>query len=131
MLNFGHTFGHVLEALSGFRLRHGDAVGLGMLCALDVGRALGVTPAAVAGAAEALLERVQGAGARARLSRWLDSSTPAQLRRLVGADKKAGPRGGRMVLLHAPGDARLTAVSDPVGLLMKARAFSAREAARG
>jgi shikimate kinase / 3-dehydroquinate synthase len=34
ILNLGHTFAHALEAASGFELRHGDAVALGLLAAL-------------------------------------------------------------------------------------------------
>jgi 3-dehydroquinate synthetase len=34
ILNLGHTFAHALEAGSGFTLRHGDAVALGLLAAL-------------------------------------------------------------------------------------------------
>ncbi len=34
VLNLGHTFAHALEAASGFELRHGDAVALGLLAAL-------------------------------------------------------------------------------------------------
>jgi 3-dehydroquinate synthetase len=34
ILNLGHTFGHALEAASGYELRHGDAVALGLLAAM-------------------------------------------------------------------------------------------------
>jgi len=31
ILNLGHTIGHAIELVSGFQMRHGEAVGLGML----------------------------------------------------------------------------------------------------
>jgi 3-dehydroquinate synthetase len=34
ILNLGHTFAHALEAGSGYEVRHGDAVALGLLAAL-------------------------------------------------------------------------------------------------
>ncbi len=44
ILNFGHTCGHALEKLHGFRdLSHGEAVGIGMVLACKAGEKLGVT----------------------------------------------------------------------------------------
>jgi 3-dehydroquinate synthase len=43
MLNFGHTLGHALEAVSGYRLLHGEAVAIGMALEAAIGERLGVT----------------------------------------------------------------------------------------
>ena len=40
-LNLGHTVGHALEAASGFRWKHGDAVATGLAVALTLGERLG------------------------------------------------------------------------------------------
>lgn len=41
LLNFGHTFAHALEAHSGYSMRHGEAVAIGMACALDLSYKMG------------------------------------------------------------------------------------------
>ncbi|MDD3521135.1 MAG: hypothetical protein PHU65_07890, partial [Actinomycetota bacterium] len=41
-LNFGHTIGHAIEKVVGFEnINHGQAVALGILCALDISVSLG------------------------------------------------------------------------------------------
>ncbi len=47
LLNLGHTFGHALEAETGFGpdLLHGEAVGTGMAMAFDLSAKLGLCPA--------------------------------------------------------------------------------------
>ena len=43
LLNFGHTFGHAIEKLSGFTITHGSAVARGMIIAARVARVYGFT----------------------------------------------------------------------------------------
>ena len=45
VLNFGHTLGHALEAVTKYkRFRHGEAVAYGMLAAMALGVQRGITP---------------------------------------------------------------------------------------
>jgi 3-dehydroquinate synthase len=56
ILNFGHTFGHALEAETGYtRFLHGEAVAFGMNCAVYLARALGKLSPADAEAILALI----------------------------------------------------------------------------
>jgi len=47
LLNLGHTFGHALEAVTGFsdRLFHGEGVAIGMVLAAEFSASLGMIPA--------------------------------------------------------------------------------------
>ncbi|MGH2504934.1 MAG: 3-dehydroquinate synthase family protein, partial [Ktedonobacterales bacterium] len=86
LLNFGHTLGHAIEAVTGYRLwLHGEAVSAGMVFAARLGRRLDITPPATVERLEALLARF---GLPTRLERL---SAPALLR-ATRWDKKA--RGG-------------------------------------
>jgi 3-dehydroquinate synthase len=44
VLNLGHTVGHALEKLSGFNLKHGDCVAVGMIAAAALSNRLGMMP---------------------------------------------------------------------------------------
>ena len=59
ILNFGHTVGHALEAVTKYKqFRHGEAIGYGMLAALAIGVARGVTPKALYDEVEALITQL-------------------------------------------------------------------------
>lgn len=104
VLNFGHTFGHLIESASRFSVSHGDAVGLGILCALDVGRAMKLTPDALAQSVESALEKGPGLLGRAAMAKVLRRVDARGVAAVLAADKKAERLGEvRMILLRTPG----------------------------
>ena len=56
-LNFGHTFGHAIEAASNYRLRHGECVALGMAAAARVSERMGLCSAEDAQRLTTLIKR--------------------------------------------------------------------------
>lgn len=111
LLNLGHTFGHALEHVSGYALRHGEAVGLGLLIAARVSVSLGYCQAQ-------LVRRIETALRRAQLPLATPSLDVDALVQALGSDKKK--RAGRVqfILLRdvgAPfitGDVPLNLVRD-------------------
>ena len=55
ILNFGHTLGHALESESRFALRHGEAVGAGMVLEARLAERLGIATEGTAATIEAAL----------------------------------------------------------------------------
>ena len=96
-LNFGHTFGHALEAYTRYqRYNHGEAVCVGMAMAVRAGIALGVTAPETRDRLSALLEK-HG------LPRQTDIPPPEFLPLMLG-DKKNQSEDITLVLLKAPGE---------------------------
>ena len=107
LLNFGHTFGHAIEAEQGYSgqgsdaLNHGEAVAVGMLLAARLSAHLGMAPAADVERIRALLSAF---GLPTALPTGLD---PHLLLERMRLDKKANASGLRFVLWEAPGTARI------------------------
>ncbi|MBV9109721.1 MAG: 3-dehydroquinate synthase [Gemmatimonadetes bacterium] len=58
LLNFGHTIGHAIEALSGFALLHGEAVAIGMVEEARIGERCGITAPGTASRLRKVLSRL-------------------------------------------------------------------------
>jgi 3-dehydroquinate synthase len=99
ILNFGHTFGHAIEAGMGFGTwLHGEAVGTGMIMAAELSRRLGLLDAA---ACDRLREAVASARLPVAAPRWPAERWLA----LMSVDKKAEQGTPKFVLLDGLGRA--------------------------
>jgi 3-dehydroquinate synthase len=106
ILNFGHTFGHAIEAGLGFgQWLHGEAVGAGMVQAADLSCRLGLLPRTAAQRLEAVIER---AGLPVRAPQWSYEHWLA----LMSVDKKAEQGAPRFVVLEGIGRASLRRVPE-------------------
>jgi 3-dehydroquinate synthase len=97
ILNFGHTFGHAIEAGLGYgEWLHGEAVGCGMVMAVDLSRRLGLVDAAYVQRVTALIEK---AGLPVLGPCLATSDNAARYLELMQIDKKAQDGEIRFVLL--------------------------------
>ncbi len=98
LLNLGHTLGHGVEAASGFRLRHGEAVAVGLAGETRLAEQLGLARPGLAVRVSAVLER-------AGLPTRCPGLDPAAVRAAMSSDKKKA--GGRLkfALARDVGDA--------------------------
>ncbi len=100
ILNFGHTFGHAIEAGMGYGAwLHGEGVGCGMVMAAELSARLGLV-------APAFARRIESLVARAGLPvRGPASLAPERYLELMRVDKKAQGGDIRFVLLDGEGHA--------------------------
>ena len=106
ILNFGHTFGHAIEAGLGYGAwLHGEAVAVGMVMAAELSERLALAPAGLRGRLEAVLRR---AGLPVRGPRLGAADYLSHMR----VDKKADGGDIRFVLIDGPGHAVVRAAPD-------------------
>jgi len=107
-LNYGHTVGHALEAQGEFALRHGEAVSLGIVAALDLAVRRLALPEGDRVSCEALLARL---GLPTRVTSPLDAEAllermAADKKNLSAASGTGRPQGVRFVLTPRLGELR-------------------------
>ena len=99
LLNLGHTFGHAIEALTGFaRWLHGEAVACGLCLAADLSARLGlIAPGEVGRVADAVVQ--------ARLPSRIEGLSKSAALETMRGDKKAHAGRIRFVVLERIGRA--------------------------
>ena len=106
ILNFGHTFGHAIEAGLGFgEWLHGEAVGCGMVMAAHLSHRLGYIDLA-------LVERLTALIARAGLPVVGPNLGVETYLHHMRVDKKAEAGDIRFVLIDSPGHAKVQGAPD-------------------
>lgn len=98
VLNLGHTFGHAVEQVSGYAIRHGEAVAMGLAAAAHLSATLEECSPSLPGQVETALAHL---GLPARIPPALD---PAALYAAMGSDKKKKAGRLRFVLIRDVGD---------------------------
>lgn len=96
VLNLGHTTGHALERMSDYRMRHGEAISIGMVIAARLSEALG---RAEAGLSKKITEVLANAGLPVRCPNWPSD----QICNAMRHDKKRQGRALRWILPEAIG----------------------------
>ncbi len=97
LLNYGHTLGHAVEAAEEFRMRHGEAISVGMVFAAELSHQLGLMDAETVARHRRIIESV-GLPTGYPRDRW------PMLRDLMNIDKKARGDSLRFVLLEGVAD---------------------------
>lgn len=97
LLNLGHTLGHAIEETSGYSLRHGECVGLGLIAACELSTQL-------CGLDRAWVDRVRTLLHRFELPTRIETAVDTgAIIEVIGRDKKIRCGAVRWILLSALG----------------------------
>lgn len=112
ILNFGHTFGHAIEAGLGYgEWLHGEAVGCGMVMAAHLSERLGLVDAEFVAR---LTRIIQSAGLPIRSPQLDLQDNAGRYLQLMRHDKKSEGGEIRFVLIDGPGQAVMRSAPDAV-----------------
>ncbi|WP_192888455.1 3-dehydroquinate synthase [Paracidovorax avenae] len=110
ILNFGHTFGHAIEAGMGYGVwLHGEGVGAGMVMAAELSRRLGLVDDAFTARLRRLVER---AGLPVRGAVLDPADNAGRYLELMRLDKKSEGGEIRFVVIDGPGRAAVRPAPD-------------------
>jgi 3-dehydroquinate synthase len=101
ILNYGHTVGHAIESASDFKIRHGEAVALGMVAAARISKRLGILT-------RDEVVRIESLIAQAGLPTELPPLEQKKLIQAMGHDKKIQHGKVRFILPRTIGEVLVT-----------------------
>ena len=110
-LNLGHTFGHAIEQVSHYQLRHGECVAIGLVAAVHLSAQLGHCTADWQSRIEAVLTKL---GLPTRVPAYLDTE---EIYAMMFSDKKKEAGKLRFILLRDVGDVFVTNEADAASVL--------------
>jgi 3-dehydroquinate synthase len=117
ILNYGHTIGHAVEAVSNFRLKHGQCVAIGMTAAARISSRMGTLD-------ESDVARLTNTIKKAGLPTEMPDLKMEDIIQAMKHDKKIQQNKIRFVLLKSIGDAFIT---DEVSLSLVEEVLLGRE----
>ncbi|MDH5709826.1 MAG: 3-dehydroquinate synthase, partial [Hylemonella sp.] len=110
ILNFGHTFGHAIEAGLGYgQWLHGEAVACGMVMAASLSERLGLVDAAFT---QRLTRLISDAGLPVKGPSLSQTDNAGRYLELMRVDKKAEAGAIKFVLIDGPGKAVMRSAPD-------------------
>jgi 3-dehydroquinate synthase len=125
ILNYGHTFGHAIEAVFGYgSFPHGHAVAMGMQAAACLGQQLGTVD-------EVFVERQSRLLAALDIPRTFPAGRHEELWQAMQHDKKAASGQVRFIIPAGLGEVRLMTGIDRSQVLQAMQQASRRDAAAG
>jgi len=106
ILNYGHTIGHAIESVSDFKIKHGEAVAIGMLAAARISNKMGMLD-------ENEVVRLKKVIAGASLPTEMPDLKVTEIMQTMRHDKKVRQDKIRFVLLKSIGNALITDEVNP------------------